>query len=143
MGYSLQSTSTNRNMCIMEWLWNVGIHQPQHRRVFQTKNCLTKRAPRLRFAARGELPDPRTNAEDRRWGWQAPMRLLWAIQPSWTNGARLRLARPICGTLRSQAVSHALAFSWLDSFAVPAPAQVSPSGTMSQTVGLLILCKLS
>ena len=36
------------------------------------------------------------------------------------------------GILRtSQAVSHALAFFWLDGFAVPAPAQVT------QTVGLL------
>ena len=29
----------------MEWLWNVGILPLQHRRVFQTKNCPTKRAP--------------------------------------------------------------------------------------------------
>jgi hypothetical protein len=37
------------------------------------------------------------------------------------------------GILRtSQAVSHALAFFWLDGFAVPAPAQVT------QTVSLLI-----
>jgi hypothetical protein len=33
-----------------------------------SNRCPTKRAPRLRFATRGELPDPRTNAEDRRWG---------------------------------------------------------------------------
>ena len=37
------------------------------------------------------------------------------------------------GSLRtSQAVSHALAFFWLDGFAVPAPAQVT------QTVGRLV-----
>jgi hypothetical protein len=38
------------------------------------------------------------------------------------------------GILRtSQAVPYALAFFWLDGFAVPAPAQVT------QTVGLLVL----
>jgi hypothetical protein len=36
---------------------------------------------------------------------------------------------------KSQAVFYALSFFWLDGFAVPAPAQVSPSGTMAQTVG--------
>jgi hypothetical protein len=50
--------------------------------------------------------------------------------------ARWKLARPICGTLRSQAVFYALAFFQLDGFAVPAPAQVSPTGTMAQTVSL-------
>jgi hypothetical protein len=35
---------------------------------------------------------------------------------------------------QSQAVSHALSFFQLDGFAVPAPAQVSPSGTMAQAV---------
>ncbi|MBE0672533.1 MAG: hypothetical protein IH588_18300 [Anaerolineales bacterium] len=34
----------------------------------------------------------------------------------------------------SQAVSYALSFFWLDGFAVPAPAQVSPSGTVAQAV---------
>jgi hypothetical protein len=34
--------------------------------------------------------------------------------------ARWKLARPICGTLRSQAVFYALAFFQLDGFAVPA-----------------------
>jgi hypothetical protein len=41
--------------------------------------------------------------------------------------ARLRLARPVCGTLRSQAAFYALSFFWLDGFAVPAPAQVTQS----------------
>jgi len=48
------------------------------------------------------------------------------------------------GILRtSQAVSHALSFfpglssrtGWLDGFAVPALAQVSPTGTMAQAAG--------
>ncbi|MBE0682451.1 MAG: hypothetical protein IH589_11105 [Anaerolineales bacterium] len=40
------------------------------------------------------------------------------------------------GTLRSQAVFYALAFFQLDGFAVPAPAQVSPTGTMSNSAPL-------
>ncbi len=43
------------------------------------------------------------------------MRLGWAIQSSWTNGVRMKLTRPICGTLRGQA------FFWLRVF--PAPQQ--------------------
>jgi hypothetical protein len=40
------------------------------------------------------------------------------------------------GILRTlQAVFYALSFFWSDGFAVPAPAQVSPTGTMAQTVG--------
>jgi len=31
-------------------------------------------------------------------GCPAVMRLGWAIQSSWTNGVRLKLTRPICGT---------------------------------------------
>jgi len=38
------------------------------------------------------------------------------------------------GVRTSQAVFYALSFFQLDGFAVPAPAQVSPSGTMAQTV---------
>jgi len=38
---------------------------------------------------------------------------------------------PLGGVRRFQAVSYALSFSWLDGFAVPAPAQVT------QTVGQL------
>ncbi|MBK9924492.1 MAG: hypothetical protein IPP66_04295 [Anaerolineales bacterium] len=37
------------------------------------------------------------------------------------------LARPICGTLRSQAVFYAAAFFWLDGFAVPTLAWVTQS----------------
>jgi len=45
------------------------------------------------------------------------------------QGVHLTLGTAAFGGVRtSQAVSHALAFFWLDGFAVPAPAQVSPKG---------------
>jgi len=41
------------------------------------------------------------------------------------------------GVRTSQAVFYVLAFFWLDGFAVPTPAQVSPIGDEPQTVGWL------
>jgi len=66
-------TAKCHTICKPETVKNVAEHQ--------VKSGLTKRPGR----AAG------------RWGCQALTRFGWAIQSSWTNGVRLKLARPICG----------------------------------------------
>jgi hypothetical protein len=107
--------------------------------MFRQNKCPTKRAPRLRFATRGELPDPRTNAEDRRWG-LPPLRAACAHPKQFSTPYHFSLdCRPPVPPERHRDVVRQGAgrTGWLDGFAVPAPAQVSHSlrsGTMAQTV---------
>jgi hypothetical protein len=56
-------------------------------------------------------------------------RLGWAIQSSWTNGVRLTLTRPICGTYGKH-----FAHAWLRVFSAPKQSPRPPTCPLAQTV---------
>ena len=53
---------------------------------------------------------------------------IWAIQSSWTNGVRLRLTRPICGTYGKH-----FAHAWLRVFPAPKQSPRPPQRHASRT----------
>ena len=78
--------------------------------MFRGYSCYRMEKPRLCLLSKGffiGIPAPNTACTPSplrsagrtagRRGCQAPMRFGWAIQSSWTNGARWRLTRPIRG----------------------------------------------